>query len=264
MQYPKAAMYLGSTRSMLISPHLVTDIHQHAVIQFTCSLDRKPFIVWTESDGWRKAEAVLINSAVAHSLKEFDGWQVTTCIMPDVQTGRLVQEKVLEGQPIKYYLEKDILPIIEALQMTRRQLLTDSNIFNSLTDTVFHHLLQETPFRPPLDDRIRKSIYFIRQNIHNKISAATLASEVHLSENRFLHLFREQVGTSLRQYVIWQRVAVATETMMKGKSSKEAAYEAGFSDQAHFSRTFFLMFGAQPSAYAALKPLYHFGFFHNI
>ncbi|RFS21324.1 AraC family transcriptional regulator [Chitinophaga silvatica] len=264
MQHPKAAMYLGSTRSMLISPHLVTDIHQHAVIQFTCSLDRKPFIVWTENDGWQEAEAVLINSGIEHSLKEFNGWQVTTCIMPDVQLGRLVQEKVLEGKPIKYFPEKDILPVIEALQMTRQQLITDSNIFNSLTNTVYHHLLQEVPFSPPLDDRIKKVIDLIRQNIHNKVSAAALASAIHLSENRFLHLFREQVGAPLRQYVLWQRVAMATQNLMEGKSSKEAAYEAGFADQAHFSRTFFQLFGAQPSAYAAFKPLYHFGFFYNI
>ncbi|MBV8255148.1 MAG: helix-turn-helix transcriptional regulator [Chitinophaga sp.] len=264
MQHPKAAMYLGSTRSMLISPHLVTDVHQHAVIQFTCSLDGKPFRVWTESDGWQHAEAVLIGSSVPHSLKEFDGWQVTTCIMPDVQTGRLVQDKVLAGKTIKYYLEKDILPVIDALQITRKQLLSDSNIFNSLTDTVFHHLLQEKPFTPPLDDRIKRVINYIRQHIHNKIVASELASLIYLSEDRFLHLFREQVGAPLRQYVIWQRVAVATQALMEGQSIKVAAYEGGFSDQAHFSRNFSLMFGAQPSAYAALKPLYHFGFFHNI
>ncbi len=265
MYSPKAAMYLGSTRSMLISPHLPTEVHQHAVLQFTCSLDRKPFRVWTEGDGWQRAEAVLIDSMVAHSLNEFDGWQVTTCIMPDVQTGRLVQQKVLEGKPIKYYLEKDIIPVIEALKMARQELITDSSVFQTYTNTVYHHLLQETPFTPPLDERITKAIHYIRQNIHEKIAASVVAAEVHLSEHRFLHLFREQVGAPLRQYVIWQRVAVATQALlMDGKSSKEAAYEAGFSDPAHFSRHFSLMFGAQPSAYAALKPLYHFGFFQNI
>ena len=264
MQPPKASMYISSTRMMLVSPHLVADIHQHAVIQFTCSLDGKPFSVWTEGDGWQRAEAVLINSAVSHSLKDFDGWQVTTCIIPDVQKGRLVQEKVLENKAIRYFEAKDISPILEALQITRTQLITDSAVFQSLTDSVYHHLLQETPFTPPLDDRILKAIQYIRQNIHNNLAAATLAAEVHLSEDRFLHLFREQVGAPLRQYILWQRLAVATQLFIDGKSSKEAAYEAGFSDPAHFSRTFLQMFGAPPSSYAALKPLYHFGFFHDV
>ncbi len=105
---------------------------------------------------------------------------------------------------------------------------------------------------------------FIRQNIHKSISASALAAEVHLSEHRFLHLFKEQAGAPLRQYILWQRLAAATEAFIEGKSSKEAAYEAGFSDPAHFSRTFLQMFGAQPSAYAALKPLYHFVFFPDV
>lgn len=264
MQQPKASLYISPTRMMLVSPHLVADVHQHAVMQFTCSLDGRPFSVWTESDGWQQAEGVLIDSNVAHSIKDFNGWQVTACIIPDARKGRRVREFVLEGKPVKYFKAKYIRPVLEALEMTRQQPLADSAAFHLLLDTVYDHLLGEQLFLPPLDERITKAISFIRRNIHQSISAAALAAEVHLSEDRFLHLFKEQIGTPLRQYVLWQRLAAATQAFIEGKSSKEAAYEAGFSDPAHFSRTFSQMFGAQPSAYAAFKPLYHIAFFQDI
>lgn len=260
---PKASMYISPTRMMLISPHLVADVHQHAVIQFTCSLEGKSFSVWTETDGWQQAEAVLINSGVAHSVKDFGGWQATICIIPDVWQGCRVQDKVLMGNVVKYFQAKDLGPLIEALQVTRQKTLDDGSVFHSITNSVFHYLLQETVPDPPLDDRITKAIQYIRQNIHNNISAVALAAKVYLSEDRFLHLFRQQIGAPLRQYILWQRLAAAIQVFVAGKSSKEAAYEAGFSDPAHFSRTFQQMFGALPSSYAALKPLYHFVFFDD-
>lgn len=260
---PKASMYISPARLMLVSPHLSAEVHQHASIQFTCSLEGRSFSVWTETDGWQQAEAVLINSGVAHSVKDFGGWQATICIIPDIWQGSRVQEKVLKGQMIKYFQEKDLGPLIEALQRTRQKNLDNGAAFHSIINFVFQFLLQEITIDPPLDGRITKTLQYIRQNIHNNISAATLAANVYLSEDRFLHLFKQQTGAPLRQYILWQRLTAAIQIFVSGKSSKEAAYEAGFSDPAHFSRTFQQLFGGLPSSYAALKPMYHIAFFDD-
>lgn len=262
--HAKASMYISPTRMMLFSPHLVADVHQHVILQFTCSLEGKLFSVWTEADGWQQAEAVLINSGVAHSVKDFGGWQATVCVIPDIWEGCRIQEKVLNGSDIKYFQAKDIRPLIENLQHARQNILDDSAVFHAITSSVFHYLLQDAVPDPPLDDRIKQTLRYIRENIHNNISAAALAAKVHLSKDRFLHLFREQTGAPLRQYILWQRLAAAIQVFVAGKSSKEAAYEAGFADPAHFSRTFQQMFGTLPSNYAALKPLYHFAFFDDV
>lgn len=258
----KASMYFSSGRMMVISPFLVADVHQHAVMQFTCSLDGSPFSVWTERDGWQKTAAVLINSGEPHGVKDFTGWQLTACLLPDAGTGRQLQQKVLNNEPVRYYKATEIASILESLQQVSSQFLTSNSFFN-LSNTIFHHLLGEIPFAPPLDSRIEKALHFIEQNIHQHIQASVLAAEVHLSEDRFLHLFREQTGTPLRQYVLWQRLMTATQAFVEGRSAKEAAYEAGFSDPAHFSRTFLQMLGGLPSAYASQKSLFHFAFFKD-
>lgn len=260
----KASMYISPARMMVVSPHLSADIHQHAVIQFTCSLEGRSFSVWTEGDGWQQAEAVLINSGVAHSVKDFGGWQATICIIPDIWQGCRVQQKILKGNGIKYFQANEIGPLTEALQITRQKTLDDGPAFHSIINFIFNYLLQENIPDPPLDDRIIRSLQYIKQNIQNNISAAALAAAVHLSQDRFLHLFKQQTGAPLRQYVLWQRLAAAIQIFVAGKSIKEAAYEAGFSDPAHFSRSFQQMFGALPSSYTALKSMYHFAFFDDL
>ncbi len=79
------------------------------------------------------------------------------------------------------------------------------------------------------------------------IDVSDLAAEVGLSVSRLTHVFSEEVGTPIRSYVRWMRLVTATERLAEGVSITEAAHGAGFSDGAHFSRTFRSMFGLSPS-----------------
>lgn len=257
MESFKAAMYLCPVHMMLVSAHLVAEVHQHTVIQFTCSLDGNPFSVWTEKEGWQATDAVLINSNVSHSLKDFKGWQLTACVMPDARKGKTVQDQILNGNAVRYFTKEELAPLIEELQLLKQQKLDRYDQFQDRMNFIYNTLLGNPPAEPALDERIAATLIRIREGIAESISAATLASAVHLSEHRFLHLFKEQMGVPLRQYILWQRLAAGTRAFIEGKSSKEAAYEAGFSDPAHFSRTFAQMFGAQPSSYAAFKSQFY-------
>jgi AraC-like DNA-binding protein len=57
----------------------------------------------------------------------------------------------------------------------------------------------------------------------------------------------QQMGTTFRAYVVWQRLLHASATMMDGASWTEAAHAAGFADSAHLSRSFRRMFGVSPT-----------------
>jgi AraC-like DNA-binding protein len=62
------------------------------------------------------------------------------------------------------------------------------------------------------------------------------------------HLFVEQTGLPFRTYLLWLRLTKAVAVFAGGGSLTEAAHEAGFSDSAHFSRTFRRMFGLPAAA----------------
>ena len=72
---------------------------------------------------------------------------------------------------------------------------------------------------------------------------AEIADAVHLSPERFRHLFLKETGIRFRPYVLWLRLEVAVASYAAGNSLTEAAYVGGFADSAHFSRTFKRMFG---------------------
>ncbi len=77
----------------------------------------------------------------------------------------------------------------------------------------------------------------------NHWRAHEVASELAISESRFLHLFRQEMGIAWRPYLLWRRLLCAIEAIKHGKNATEAAYLAGFSDSAHLSRTFHNIFG---------------------
>jgi AraC-like DNA-binding protein len=94
-------------------------------------------------------------------------------------------------------------------------------------------------------------LQIILQKIHQEINTenskrSELAQQIALSDSRFSHWFREQTGMPLRSYRKWLRLIVALETILDGSTAIDAAHAAGFSDQAHFSRTFLAMFGVTP------------------
>lgn len=74
-----------------------------------------------------------------------------------------------------------------------------------------------------------------------------LAALVHLSPSRFQALFRAHTGLSVQQYVLWQRLLLGLRRLGAGDSVTTAAHACGFSDSAHFSRSFRRILGAAPS-----------------
>ena len=85
------------------------------------------------------------------------------------------------------------------------------------------------------DDRIVTAMKYIRENGNLNMTCKAVADTVFLSEGRFSHLFKEQVGMTFASYVIYQRILRAYVDVIHGKTVTEAAIEAGFSSSAHFA-----------------------------
>ncbi len=94
-----------------------------------------------------------------------------------------------------------------------------------------------------LDPRIELAAKQIRDDPLNTASAAELAASVGLSESRFLHLFRQEVGSSLRRYRLWSRLMRAGAEFAAGANLTTAAAEAGFASPSHLADRFKTTFG---------------------
>ncbi len=102
-----------------------------------------------------------------------------------------------------------------------------------------------------LDPRIAAAAARVKADPACAPDARALAARVGLSFHRFLHLFTLECGTPFRRFRMWKRARsfllhVARETRMT-----DVAFDVGYPDAAHFSRSIRRCYGLTPSDIAA-------------
>lgn len=97
------------------------------------------------------------------------------------------------------------------------------------------------------DERVALAAALIKDHSHLNMSVAEIADKVNLSVPRLIQLFKQITGTPIRRFRLWHRIFATAEKLSKGVSLTEAAIASGFSDYAHFSRTYRELSGGNPS-----------------
>lgn len=95
----------------------------------------------------------------------------------------------------------------------------------------------------PMDPRIHEVLARIIADPAGAPAARRFADELGLSESRFLHLFRQESGTSVRRYRLWMRLIRAGVAISAGKNLTDAAADAGFASPSHLADRFKSTFG---------------------
>ncbi|MBU0926562.1 MAG: AraC family transcriptional regulator [Spirochaetes bacterium] len=90
---------------------------------------------------------------------------------------------------------------------------------------------------------------YIDRNVSGELRVGRIAERAGLSLTRLQHVFKKDMGISMKRYMLWRRLLSGLENLHEGAELVDAALEAGFSDSAHFSRTCKAMLGLSPSSY---------------
>ena len=98
-----------------------------------------------------------------------------------------------------------------------------------------------------VDARIAAAARRIRDDPAATVASHELAAEAGLSESRFLHLFRDELGTSVRRYRLWVRLTHAGAAIAAGDNLTAAAMTAGFASPSHLADRFKSTFGLSAS-----------------
>ncbi|MCW8345941.1 helix-turn-helix transcriptional regulator [Vibrio sp. ZSDZ65] len=189
------------------------------------------------------AAPMILASNVEHQLQMEEGWIVL--LEPSGELGAAMNQ-LLAQRPI------EMLPKLHFSRPRASDIKLDDVAIHLLS--LLEHLKQPSPFylnnnSNIIDPRIKRLVDELYQCVGvtclkpNAWRAADVAATLALSESRFLHLFRQEVGIPWRPYLLWCRMICAVEAVLAGQSATEAAYMAGFSDSAHLSRTFRHTFG---------------------
>lgn len=112
--------------------------------------------------------------------------------------------------------------------------------------------------RLPWDERTLRACAWMRASIPQAVpTIAQVAAHVGLSQSRLMHLFSEDLGLPMRQYLLWLRLRHAMRLGAEGRTLTEIALGAGFYDHAHFTRTARRMIEFAPSVLNASTTVIH-------
>lgn len=157
--------------------------------------------------------------------------------LPVVDDARLVDhwrtlhELIIDGGPL---LEKESL------------------LLQGLVDVIERHAKVGVVQEQGEDDRavavVRKHL---ADNLSEKVSLDDLSRLAHVSRYHLLRVFQAAVGLPPHAYHNQLRVDLGRGLLARGVSISQAAVEAGFVDQSHFTRVFKQFTGATPRQYQA-------------
>jgi AraC-like DNA-binding protein len=100
------------------------------------------------------------------------------------------------------------------------------------------------------EERVIRSISFMRENLHRPHALKDLAGTAHLSVPHYSSLFKRYTGTSPVQFLIRLRVQKACELLDNTRQPiQEIGSRVGYEDPFYFSRLFTKVTGTSPSEY---------------
>jgi AraC-like DNA-binding protein len=127
-------------------------------------------------------------------------------------------------------------------QLYKEPLSPEKTVFES------RRLLEKNLMQPhSIDKRVHNAVSILKKSKDKNISVDKLAEAVHLSVPQLYRVFKKQTGVAIRRYRTWHRIYIATQRFANGENLTDAAIAAGFIDSAHFTRSFRLIFGINPS-----------------
>lgn len=98
-----------------------------------------------------------------------------------------------------------------------------------------------------MDYRVQHVILLMSEDPSKGHSLSNLALAINISASRLRHLFKDEVGTTPKQYLKDLRLRVARELVeTTALSMKQIMIRSGINDESHFLRDFKKTFGMTP------------------
>lgn len=112
---------------------------------------------------------------------------------------------------------------------------------------LFNKTRHDTP--SSMSGVIAEIIQYIGTNVTRKLTLESIAEQFLLDKFYLSHLFHEETGDTLYQYILIKKIAYAKRLLGEGKSVADTCELAGFNDYNNFIRTFKKITGTTPGKY---------------
>lgn len=226
-------MYEANNHLMICAEYADPEQHQHSAAHIMLSLNGRMEVM--VSDEAITCEGILIPSGISHTANSH-GEQVlvflfdsTTAVSRQIESVKVIPESAVSA------IRKAFIEFESGEPSAAR--------YDAFIQCVYSCVAINDSGTVISDERIKRALTFIKSKLHSSITCSDAAQHVFLSEGRFSHLFRDQVGMTFAAYLIYQRIIKAYTDIINGCSVTAAAMNAGFSSSAHFAEVNKRIFG---------------------
>lgn len=218
-------------------------MHAHHAIQVFLAFEGRAAI--RGPDGvWLAGHGVIVKPDVEHGFNAQNSWGAML----------FVDAESAEGLWLRALLKQDITVVPEArladCRAELRRFWEEPLAAMDPGDLIRHCVRALCAGSPPtrkLDARVARVLAAISKSAELRVSLEDAAKLVHLSPDRFAHLFKDELGLPFRRYMLWRKLTRAMLAIGRERTIADAAHDSDFADAAHLTRTFNEMFGIPPS-----------------
>jgi AraC-like DNA-binding protein len=236
---PEGAVHIWHEGILFLGTGIRNAPHRHFTASLSFALDQ-PFAFREGRKPWRLLRGIAVAPNVQQQMDCRGNAVAILQIDPETEAyGRAARLFAQHGAVVELADETVDHLAAAARGMQDRADFDPSLLWGEVLDRVAGNWLM--PQAP--DPRVARVREILKRELPGAPSVADLAKAVGLSAGRLIHLWNDELGTSLRRYILWLRLRHVVFCVGIGRNLTEAAHEAGFADSAHLSRTFHSMFG---------------------
>jgi len=238
---PKTLVYAGDHWLIVMGRVPNVGDHQHPAPAFCFGLDR-PFEVRDPASGkLSRYESLLVPTETRGPLIAAEGQAMAFVFLSAEHPAYYALRRWACTAPIP-----GGVPAAEEMLALLRRVYREAPPFETVQQGM-EAILAKVHGRQP-DPRIRQALAALRRDDSGSLSLEAVARQVCLSPSRLVHLFKEETGATFRRQRLWMRIMHSTTLATRTRSLTDIASAVGFSDLAHYSRTFRRVFGMKPTS----------------
>ncbi|MBL6448238.1 helix-turn-helix transcriptional regulator [Fulvivirga sp. 29W222] len=219
--------------------------HQHYAIQLSIPINA-PISILTDLGEITTNKPILIKPSMVHQIVS-NSAHFVFLVNPASTIGHFWNKS--SRDEITEFTDP---PATELQNILRNKTSNSAKLQTKINEQIKSYDCRCSSFLHQGDARIDAALNFLKENTDRVVSLEEVSEHCHISPSRFLHVFKEQTGITYRRAQLWSKLVYALQHM-GSRSLTEAAHSAGFSDSAHFSRTFKENFGFSPRDFLKLS-----------
>lgn len=200
--------------------------------------------------------AIVFKSGVKYVRKFF---QISSALLSNIEIDLLkfidvrplgefnkIEKAVVEEHNLKKYFEDMEYYVVNRLPESDIMIRTYVIQFLVKLNEIFADMGSSVSLERSSNEKVDKLISYINENIADDVSLDKLAEISYINKYYMCHMFKDNVGLSIKEYINTRRIAMAKKLLSTGEDFTTICFKCGFNDYSTFYKTFKKFTGMSP------------------